>query len=252
MNEQIKTTLLDMLSPERLARIDTVLENRTSNLTILLDRIHHPHNIAAVMRSADAFGVKTVHVIEASNNQGKSLSEAQKSPGISLGTEKWIEVVKHPSGLEAIKTLKKEGYTIVTFAPPPIGESSTSDTTNSTENSLNSICVTELPFEKKLCLLFGSEVEGVHPELQAESDLKSYIPMYGFVESFNISVACAITLFCSILGKTSPERRTAHLNETEREILREDWIKKSIPRSDEIIQHLSKRNEETSINAKSK
>jgi tRNA (guanosine-2'-O-)-methyltransferase len=235
MNDEIKNTLIAMLSAERLGRIDSVLDHRTSGLTILLDRIHHPHNIAAVLRSADAFGLKTVHLIESTAIDVTSVSEAQKSPGISLGSEKWVEVVRHTSGPEALHTLKSQGFTVVTLTPPPLPSS------KRTENQKKNLCVTDLPFENKLCLLFGSELEGVDPELEAVSDLSAHIPMYGFVESFNISVACAITLFCSVISKTHPERRTAFLSPSEKEKLRNDWIKKSIPRSEEVVAQLEKR-----------
>ncbi len=246
MNDAITDIVIGMLSPERLERIDHVLENRTSSLTILLDRIHHPHNIAAILRSADAFGIRSVHLIESSKNNDKSLdekhiSEAQKSPGISMGTEKWVEIVRHSSGREAIQSLKTEGFTIVTLNPPPINPPTDNLTSNG--SSKDCISITELPFEKKLCLLFGSELEGVDPALEHEADISAYIPMYGFVESFNVSVACAITLFCSVIKKTSPERRTPPLSETEKGALRDKWIKQSIPRSKEVLANLEKRSE---------
>lgn len=236
MIDTTRNTLLEMLTPERISRIDEVLDKRTSNLTILLDRIYHPHNIAAVLRSADAFGISTVHLIESEATSKNGISEAQKSPGISLGSEKWVNVVRYTSGSDAVSQIKQAGFKIVSLAPPPLEKMN--DDSSEMDSFPTSICVTELPFEEKLCLLFGSELEGIHPDLEGESDIKAFIPMYGFVESFNISVACAITLFCSILKKTSPERRTVKLPEEARHALRDQWIKKSVSRVDEVITHI--------------
>jgi tRNA (guanosine-2'-O-)-methyltransferase len=234
MIDTTRNMLLEMLTPERISRIDEVLDKRTSHLTILLDRIYHPHNIAAVLRSADAFGISTVHLIESEATSRNGISDAQKSPGISLGSEKWVNVIRYSSGHEAVDAIKSNGFKIVSLAPPPLEKMDREKT--------DTVCVTELPFEEKLCLLFGSELEGIDPDLESESDIQAFIPMYGFVESFNISVACAITLFCSILKKTSPERRTIKLPDEERSQLRDQWIRKSVSRVDEVIAHIENTN----------
>lgn len=256
MDENIRSTLLSMLSEDRISRIDEVLDRRTSHITILLDRIFHPHNIAAVIRSADAFGLSTIHLIEsekkftpsiANSNNGNdhehSTSDALKSPGISMGSEKWVQVKRHSETQNAIQELRESGFTLVCLCPPPLYGTTkeTLENKSPSEKRNEPICISELPFEEKLCLVFGSELEGLSKELTSEADILAFIPMYGFVESFNISVACAITLFCSTIPKTKAERRTAQLTPYEKEILRDEWIKKSVPRVDRILPQLEKR-----------
>lgn len=236
MDTQIKNTLTSMLSSSRLERIDNVLSFRTSSLTILLDRLHHPHNIAAVLRSADAFGLKTVHLIEPEIS-----SNANKASGISLGTEKWVEVITHKSHKDAVAFLKNNAFKLISLKPPLIPNSIESSSEVGSVDNIPNLPVTELPFEEKICLMFGSELHGLNEELEAEADLNAHIPMYGFVESFNVSVACAICLFCSTINKTSAHRRAMPLDDNEKEVLKTEWIKKSVSKSDKIIENLEKR-----------
>jgi len=259
MDEQTRRTLLSMLTDERILRIEEVLDRRTSHITILLDRIYHPHNIAAVIRSADAFGLSTIHLIESEKKSTSPIpnskseidhenttSDALKSPGISMGSEKWVQVKRYRETSNAIKELRESGFTLVCLCPPPLYGTSKEKLENisSLRNRNEPICITELPFEEKLCLVFGSELEGLSKELTSEADILAFIPMFGFVESFNISVACAITLFCSTIPKTKPERRTVKLNVEEKGKLRDEWIKQSVPRVDLILPQLEKRAKE--------
>jgi tRNA (guanosine-2'-O-)-methyltransferase len=215
--------LSQFILPERLERLDQVLESRTRSLTVVLDRVKNHHNISAVIRSADAFGLAGIHLIGDSFNF---------SNGISLGTERWMELKAHPSPSETIEHLKSEGFSLVVLQPEDF---------EVPENKSQPIPVSSLPFEDKLALIFGNEKHGVDPLFVEAADIYAFIPMCGFVESLNISVACAITLYSSLLPKAAPVRRTAALQENERKELRETWLKRDVRNSDIILKEIEMR-----------
>lgn len=213
--------LEDFILPSRRERIDRVVKARTRSLTLVLDQVANAHNISAVMRSADAFGIQELYLIG---------SEFSFSEGISLGAERWLDLHKFESSVDALAALKKNGFTLVTLEAPPLsGETG------------QSVPVFRLPFEKKLALVFGNEHRGISAELRNACDLRAYIPMLGFVESFNISVAAAITMFCSLLGEVEGVRKLETLSSAEEQFLREDWIKKSLRSGDAVSAELERR-----------
>ena len=229
--EFISFELEKLLTEERISRIDSVLKNRTTSLTIVLENIAHSHNISAVLRSADAFGISKVHIL----NSDKSSGNIGLSDGISLGSEKWVEVEFHTSKSLMVTSLKEQGFTLSALVPPNISAMEKKN------QGIELVPVSRLPFEKPLALLFGNEVNGLSKELTDAADILAFIPMYGFVESFNISVACAITLFCSTIEESSPSKRTDPITPEQNTFLRQDWIKKSVQNVDLVIKSLLKR-----------
>lgn len=211
-----------ILTPERISRIDSILDSRTNQITLILDNITHLHNVSAVIRTAEAFGLTDIHLI----NDRQILSD-ELSDGISLGTEKWINVYRHKTSIELVQELKTKGFSLVALLPP--------------DKNSSSIPVSLLPFEKPLALMFGNEVNGLGAKLIEAADILAYIPMKGFVESLNISVACAITLFCSTIEKAAPASRTQQLDPKIKNEIRKEWIKKSIQNVDIVERNLKKR-----------
>ncbi|HMO16585.1 MAG TPA: RNA methyltransferase [Oligoflexia bacterium] len=249
MNEEVRNNLLSMLTPERVKRIDNVLDNRTGSLTILLDRLFHPHNIAAILRTAEAFGLSKVYMIDEVGGVS-SQGDPQRSQGISLGSERWIEVEKFSSANSAIDNLREKGFQFVCLQPPPIaslknelvkGSGDIDSEKSSSDCCVSYMQVSELPFEKKLCLVFGSELGGLSPVLKDAASIFAHIPMYGFVESFNVSVACGITLFCSCLPKTKVNRQVQPLGLEEKLQLRDSWIINSVPRGESVRSYLEQK-----------
>jgi tRNA (guanosine-2'-O-)-methyltransferase len=167
--EVVIDALSSIVTPERLGRIEEVVRNRTDSLVLVLDRIVDPHNSSAVLRSADAFGVQTVHVIV--GEQG-----FRASRGVSKGTHRWLDIVRYGSAEACARRLKGDGYAIYVAA---MG----SDTRPE-----------DLRETARLAVVFGNEHRGVSPEMQSFADGTFAIPMCGFVESLNVSVAAAITM----------------------------------------------------------
>ncbi|MBL7663386.1 RNA methyltransferase [bacterium] len=208
--------LEDFIVPERSAKLREVLAQRTKQLTLVVDQIFHPHNISAVIRSADAFGIADLHVI------GNNFSSNQ---GIALGSERWITFHRYNSGQEAAQALSAAGYALVVLEPEYLSRQ---------KSHLKTFAVSDLPFNEKLAIVLGSEKQGVSPELKAQASFAAHIPMYGFVESFNVSVACAITLFCSTLKG----RKLETLSDTEQAQLLDYWLRRDIDGSDLILKRL--------------
>lgn len=215
--------LEQFLEPRRLERLERVLADRTQSLTVVLDRVHNYHNISAVIRSADAFGVAELHLI------GEGF---EYSRGITLGTERWMQLKRHTTAEDALAALRVLDYSLVILQPEDHQYS---------KDLPPSVPVTALPFEKRLALIFGNERDGVAPVLAKAADIHAYIPMKGFVESLNISVACAICLFCSSIAPTNPQKRTSPLTPEQQQELRSMWLRKGIKRSDLILREVAAR-----------
>ena len=164
----------DLLSPyltdARKQRFAEVLGQRTNWVTAVTEDLFDPHNISAVLRSCDGFGIQSAHIIEVNNPY-------RVSPGVAKGAAKWLDIERHTDTTHALRDLKSRGFAICCTTPH------TDDTTPE-----------ELPLDRPVALVFGSEGPGITDAARAEADHFVRIPMYGFTESFNISVAAALTL----------------------------------------------------------
>ena len=197
--------LSPLVTPERLQRIEEVVANRTDNLAIVLDRIADPHNSSAVLRSADAFGVQAVHVILGDHG-------FRASRGVSKGTQRWLDVTRYENAEACARRLKKEGFAIYVAA---MGAETTPDD------------LREVP---RVAVVFGNEHRGVSPEMRELADGAFSIPMRGFVESLNVSVAAAITM--QALARDGRPR----LDARQQEALRARFLMNSVKNPDEVIE----------------
>ena len=185
-----------------------IVDNRTNFVTIILEDIYHEHNISACLRSADCFGIQNVNIIE----QKHSFKDNKE---ISMGASKWININKHKKTSSAIKKLKKEGYKIVLTSP---------------HNSEKTIFDDSL-IKNKVAILFGSEVNGCSNDATKLADEFISIPMYGFTESYNISVAVALPLQ-QLTNQIRKSKLNWQLCQNEKNEILEDWLKKSIKSSE--------------------
>lgn len=175
-----KRALLDYLSgfitPHKLSRFSEVIKQRTRYITVVLEDIYQPHNASAVLRTCDCFGVQDVHIIENQNSY-------TVNPDIALGSSKWLSLHKYSGNQnntpQAIEWLRNKGYRIVATTPHK-----------------DDVTLQELSLEKgPVALIFGTEMRGLTSSSLDLADEFMKIPMYGFTESFNISVSAALTLF---------------------------------------------------------
>ena len=212
--------LKKFVTEERFARFLNVLEYRTRYLTVVLEDIYQPHNASAVLRSCELFGVQDIHIIENRNTYNPN-------PEVAVGASKWLNLIKYntkeSNTLEAINHLKTQGYRIVATTPHR----------NDTE-------LKEFNIEKgKIALVFGSEMPGISNTVFENADEFLRIDMYGFTESFNISVSVAIILHYLIEKIHQSEIRWQLSEEEKREILL-SWLKNSVKDADKVLKKLLK------------
>ncbi|MBG0775727.1 MAG: RNA methyltransferase [Desulfovibrionaceae bacterium] len=160
------------ITPQRLARIRSVLARRQPDLTLVLSNIHDPHNVSAIYRSCDAFGVHTVH-LHYTTTAFPALG--RKS---SASARKWVRTVRHDDARAMIDGLKAEGCQVL-----------------ATGFSATARPVLDFDFTRPTAVILGNEHDGVEPELKELATDEIYIPMQGMIQSLNVSVAAAVTLF---------------------------------------------------------
>ena len=207
----IVAALDPFLTDERRRRIAEVIAARTRSVVPVLDGLIDPHNVAAVLRSADAFGVQEVHLLTGPEGFVASRRVAQ-------GADRWIDVIEHPSAAACVQALHASGHKVYVAAMNGTLEPA------------------QLALEAKVAIVFGNEHAGVSPEMQALADGTYTIPMRGFVQSLNVSVAAAITLFHATQG------RPGELSAPERELLSARYLLAGVPRALDLLQeHLRRR-----------
>ncbi len=205
--------LLGFVSDKRKQRFEDVLQYRTRQITVVLENIYQPHNASAVLRSCDLTGIQDVHIIE--NNNIYNVN-----PDVALGSSKWLNLIKYNklsnNTLNAFDALKKEGYTIVATTPH--------------KNDFN---LETLPVNKKIAVVFGTEMDGLSEIAIDAADEYLQIPMYGFTESYNISVSAAITLF-TLTQRLRDSNIPWQLTENEKTNVLLNWARSSVSKSDVI------------------
>ncbi|MDH3199645.1 MAG: RNA methyltransferase [Myxococcales bacterium] len=202
--EVVIQALSPVVTPERRRRIEQVVSQRTDDLVVVLDSISDPHNASAVLRSADAFGVQTVHVIVGSYG-------FRASRGVSKGTHRWIDLIRYETAEACAKRLRDAGYAIYVAA------------TGGDHHA------EALRTQTRLAVVFGNEHRGASPEWAELADGTFSIPMRGFVESLNVSVAAAVTMQTLAAGTRAP------LSHARRRALEARFLMNSVKNADEII-----------------
>lgn len=220
-NAEIIEVLSDMVSENRLKTFNEVLDNRTRYITVVLEDLFQSHNASAVIRSCDCSGIQDVHMIENS-------FKFAENPDVALGSSQWVTKFKYSSEenntLEAIHHLRNKGYRIIATTP-----------------HTNDVLLHDLDLSKgKLALFFGSELPGLSQIVMDNADEFVKIPMYGFTESYNISVSAAICLY-DIVNRLRNTEVDWHLSFNEKEELLAQWLKISVKDSDNIIKLIEKR-----------
>lgn len=215
MQKELINHLSEFVTEERLRLFEKVLENRTSYITLVLEDIFQPQNASAVLRTCDCFGIQHIHIIENRN-------EFTVDREVAMGASKWLSLHKYnqkeQNSLEAIKKIKKMGYRIVATSP-----------------HINDQLLPEFDLTQgKAAIVFGSELPGISETIMNEADEFLKIPMYGFTESFNISVSAAIVLYqLSQKLRNQPEINWK-LSEEESNETKLDWLRATIKRSSAI------------------
>lgn len=192
-----------LLSDLRRARIEKVLSGRNKGLVIGLEEPWDPHNAAAVVRSAEAFGAGAVHVINASER-------ILRTKRTTTGTHRWVRTRSHRSLEACFGVLREAGMTIAGACVDGTCE------------------LEELPVDRPICLLFGNENRGLTDAAKGACDLRYRIPMHGFAESLNLSVSAAISLYVTLGRRREHYGRDSDLSDAEIAQERARWYLNSV------------------------
>jgi len=205
--------LLTFISDNKKQLFEKIIQYRTKHITVVLEDIYQSQNASAVLRTSDCFGIQDVHIIE-------NKHEYQINPDVALGSTKWLNLNKYNSKenntLETFEKLRNIGYRIVATTPH------------------NNDCTLEnLDISSKFALVFGTELHGLSDIAIDNADEFVKIPMYGFTESFNISVSAAIMLHY-LTSKLRQSEIDWKMNEEEMIDVKLDWVRQVVKSSEQL------------------
>ncbi|MEM9494273.1 MAG: RNA methyltransferase, partial [Myxococcota bacterium] len=168
------------------------------SLAVAIEDLHDPHNGAAAIRSLEAVGLSTLHVVE-------NVEKFRFSPGVTIGCEKWLEIRRYQRFALCAEVLKEAGYQL--YAACPDADCDLED----------------VPVDVPAVVVFGNEHAGLTAEATALCDRRMRIPMHGFTQSFNLSVSVALTVHRLAQRRRDAIARTGDLDDQKRAHLRARW-----------------------------
>lgn len=205
MNSKILAAFYEIITPNKREMFDRIAADRTKHLTVVMENIYQEHNASAVLRSCDCFGLQELHVIEKDNTY-----KIQRD--IALGAGRWVDMYNYDDSenvtKDCLKHLKSKGYKIVATTP-----------------HTDSQTIYDLDLSQPIALVFGTERRGISEEVIEMADEFVKIPMYGFTESFNISVSAAIVLN-TLRQRLEQSDLNWKLSDEEQTLLKINWCSK--------------------------
>ena len=159
------------MTPERYEKLKAILDARQPDLTVLMEDVHKPRNFAAILRSCDAVGALEAHAVAP---EGIPL----RRPKAAAGSTRWVKIRRHQSVAEGVQALRDKGMAIIAAHPSP-----------------QALDYRDYDYTRPTAILMGSELRGLSEEALDMTDEVVVIPMYGMVQSLNVSVSAALILF---------------------------------------------------------
>lgn len=219
LDEQILEEFYKMIPPSKVDMFDRIAAERTRYLTVILENIYQEHNASAVMRSCESFGIQELHVIESGN-------EYKPQRDIARGAGRWIELYNYAEPpeplLPCLDHLKNRGFAIAALTPEA------------------GLSIHDIPLDRPVALLFGTEWKGISDAAREKADYLVNIPMYGFTESFNVSVSVALSLQV-LRRRLEVERNGWTLTRAEQTGLKLDWCAEIMKNGEKVREELSRR-----------
>lgn len=215
--DEILELAAPFLTANRRHRIDQVVANRTYSVVPVMENIYDRGNISAVMRSSEALGFQAAHIIELNER----FKEANR---VTQGADKWLDVVRWKSTEACVSDLKAKGYRIYAT------------------HLEAAVPISEVDWSVPSAIVFGNEKDGVSPKMLELADQRIIIPMLGFVQSFNISVAAAISLYHIYQDRIRRLDHHGDLTEAERHVVRALYCLRSAKNPERLIARLRHRN----------
>jgi len=208
--ENVLTKIWPLLTPDRQRKIENVVAKRCFSIPVVLESIYDRGNISAVMRTAEGLGFSNFHVIE-------TQEKFKNSQRVTQGADKWVETKKWKSSKEAIEYFKKNKIRICVTsleASKPIHE---------------------IDFSTPLALVLGNEKQGISKEMFEAADERVIIPMPGFVQSFNISVAGALCLYQIYQTRLHKLGKNEDVTPEQIEILKAEYALRTLDSASDIL-----------------
>lgn len=178
------------MTPERFERLKSILARRQRDLTVLMDRVHKPHNFAAVLRTCDAVGVRRAHIVPSPDYRARHRT--------AMGASRYVPVVRHASLAAAMDHLRGEGMQVLAAHPDD-----------------HAVDFRSVDYTRPTALLLGTELEGLTVEALDAADRLVVVPMEGAVASLNVSVAAAVVLYEAQRQRAAIGRYDAPLADTD-------------------------------------
>lgn len=157
------------IAPERLARVDHVLRHRLGSVTAVFEDVFDPHNVAACVRTCEAYGLQDLHWV-------LNKHDLRLQSTVAKSSDQWIDLHRHGSTQEGVAALKSQGYELW------VSDLQATET------------LADIPLPPKVAIVVGNAKSGISEEMRAAADRRYILPMWGMVQSYNLSVALAITL----------------------------------------------------------
>ena len=159
------------MTPERFEKLKAILKGRQMDLTVVMENVHKPHNLAAVARSCDAVGVFEAHAIS-------EKADVVLKARAASGSRKWVGVKRHANVDEAYAHLRRKGMKILCA-----------------HFDEGAVDFRSVDFTQPTAIVVGAELDGITDEAVAKADGSVIVPMLGMVQSLNVSVATALILY---------------------------------------------------------
>jgi tRNA (guanosine-2'-O-)-methyltransferase len=204
------------MTPRRTERIESVLSKRQPDLTVVLENVFDPHNISAVMRTCDAVGIQEIYVLNTKIPRHKKWGARSSS-----SAAKWLTIHQFEDTEQCFRVLRSKYNRILT-----------------THLSSDAVSLYEIDFTDRIALVFGNEHAGVSEEIRLLSDGNFIIPQIGMIQSLNISVACAVTVYEAMRQKSvAGHYQTSRLDTATLSQLKTQWGMQDETDSDATDQH---------------
>lgn len=197
--DAICAALEPMLTADRIARIDLVLASRLGSVVTAVEDTYDPHNAAATIRTTEGLGLQELHAIE----PGERFTAAQ---GVTKGAHRWIDLIRWPNAEAAIAGLRARGFRVYATVP---GAAAT---------------VEDVDVSHPLAVVFGNEHGGLSPAAIGSCDAAVAVPMFGFTESYNLSVTVGLAMSRLAARRRAYIRAPGDLDEARRARLRARWF----------------------------
>ncbi len=211
--ERVISLLQPHMTDRRLRRIREVVGNRTRTVVPVVEGLVNTGNVSAVMRSAEALGYQDVHVVKGDNERYK---HSQRTAG---GAQKWVDVWRWDGPSAFAASLREAGYRLV-----------------ATHLHADTVPIRDLDFTEPTALIFGNEEAGVSDAMMEEVDAACVVPLPGFTESFNVSVAAAVALYHAQQDRLARQGHHADLSEEEQIRLVARFCLRSVTKPAQIIE----------------